>query len=110
VSIVCDHPRPKLDLPGYIPRRMAWQVPQNIPGLPPEAARVIRQALQGVYDELSRQGQVRNVIPLVEALFVRPGSVVVGVGDGQTVTLLPPGATGYTDPVTIYPHGSCPIR
>jgi hypothetical protein len=101
VAIACDHPRPKLDLPGYIPRRMAWQVPQNIPGLPPEAARVIRQALQGVYDELSRQGQVRNVIPLVEDLFVRPGSVVVGIADGQTVTLLPPGATGYTDPVTI---------
>lgn len=101
MAISCDHPRPKLDLPGYIPRRMAWQVPSTIPGLPPEAARTIQQALQGIYNELSRQGQVRNVIPLVEDLFVRPGSVVVGIGDGQTVTLLPPGATGYTDPVTV---------
>ncbi len=101
MTIQCDHPRPKLDLPGYIPRRMAWQVPANIPGLPPEAQRVIRQALQGVYNELSRQGQVRNVIPLVDDLFVRPGSVVVGVADGQAITLLPPGADGYTDPVTV---------
>lgn len=101
MAIDCDHPRPKLDLPGYIPRRMAWQVPGNIPGLPPEAARAIRQALQGVYNELSRQGQQRNTIPLVEDLFVRPGSVVVGVGNGQTVTLLPPGAEGFLDPVTL---------
>jgi hypothetical protein len=101
VAIDCDHPRPRLDLPGYVPRRMAWQVPGNIPGLPIEAARAIQQALQGVYNELSRQGQTRNVIPLVEDLFLQPGSVAVGVGDGQTITLLPPGATGFTAPVSV---------
>jgi hypothetical protein len=109
VSIVCDHPRPKLDLPGYIPRRMAWQVPQNIPGLPPEAARVIRQALQGVYDELSRQGQVRNVIPLVEDLFVRPGSVVVGIATVKPSRCSRPAPRATRTPS---PSSSrtCPIR
>lgn len=101
MAIDCDHPRPALDLPGYIPHRMAWQVPTFIPGLPPDAARSLREALQGVYNELARQGQHRNVIPLVEDLYVRPGSVVVGVANGQTVTLLPPGASGYLDPVTL---------
>jgi hypothetical protein len=80
---------------------MAWNVPAFIPGLPVDAARVIQQALQGIYNELSRQGQNRNLIPLVEDIYARPGSVIAGVGNGQTVTLLPPGASGYTDPVTL---------
>jgi hypothetical protein len=101
VAIDCDHPRPRLNLPGYVPRRMAWQVPSLIPGIPPEAARVIQQALGGVYQELGRLGMTRNVIPLAEDLWVQPGSVVRGVGSGQTVTLLPPGALGYLDPVSL---------
>jgi hypothetical protein len=101
VAIECDHPRPRLNLPGYVPRRMAWQVPQYIPDLPPTAARVIREALQGVYQELSRQGQVRNQMPLEGDMYAQPGSVITGVADGQTVTLLPPGALGYTDPVSL---------
>jgi hypothetical protein len=101
VAIDCDHPRPRIQLPGYVPRRMAWQVPQYIPGLPPDAARVIREALTGVYQELSRQGQVRNVIPLEGDMYAAPGSVITGVANGQTVTLLPPGALGYSDPVSL---------
>jgi hypothetical protein len=101
VAIECDHPRPRLNLPGYVPRRMAWQVPQYIPDLPPSAARVIREALQGIYQELSRQGQVRNQMPLEGDMYAQPGSVITGVADGQTVTLLPPGALGYTDPVSL---------
>lgn len=101
MAIECDHPRPRVQLPGYVPRRMAWQVPQYIPDLPPNAARVIREALTGVYQELSRQGQVRNVIPLEGDIYAAPGSVITGVANGQTVTLLPPGALGYTDPVSL---------
>jgi hypothetical protein len=101
VAIDCDHPRPRLNLPGYVPRRMAWQVPQYIPDLPPSAARVIREALQGIYQELGRQGQVRNQMPLEGDMYAQPGSVITGVADGQTVTLLPPGALGYTDPVSL---------
>lgn len=101
MAIDCDHPRPALDLPGYVPPRMPWQVPAFIPGLPSDAARVLRESLQGIYDELARQGRNRNLIPLVEDLFVRPGSVISGVGNGQTITLLPPGADGWTDPVTL---------
>jgi hypothetical protein len=101
VAIDCDHPRPALNLPGYVPPRLAWQVPSYIPDLPPNAARVIRDALSGVYQELTRLGQTRNLIPLQEDLEARPGSVIAGVGDGQTITLLPPGADGYLDPVSV---------
>jgi hypothetical protein len=101
VAIECDHPRPPLDLPGYVPHRPGWQVPSYIPDLPPNAARVVREALQGVYQELSRLGQTRNVIPLYEDVFARPGSVIQGVGNGQTITLAQPGAQGYLDPVSL---------
>jgi hypothetical protein len=101
VAIECDHPRPPLALPGYTPVRLAWQPPTYIPDLAPNAARVLREALQGVYQELGKLGQTRNVIPLYEDVFARPGSVIQGVGNGQTITLASPGASGYVDPVSI---------
>src|SRR5688572_19362327 len=101
MSIECDHPRPPLALPGYTPVRLAWQPPTYIPDLAPNAARVLREALQGVYQELGKLGQTRNVIPLYEDVFARPGSVIQGVGNGQTITLASPGASGYVDPVSI---------
>jgi len=101
VTIECDHPRPALNLPGYVPPRLAWQVPSYIPGIPNDAARVIRDAFQGIYNELTKQGRVRNLIPLIEDMYAQPGSVISGVGNGQTITLLPPGAEGYLDPVTL---------
>lgn len=117
IAIQCDHPRPKLDLPGYTPTRLAWSVPAYIPlSSLADLGRAVREGFQGIFNELMKLAQRRNLVPLVEDLQAREGQVIVGVGDGQTITLPPagPGAgeitvvlTDVVNPVTVVnPDGS----
>lgn len=118
MSLPCDHPRPKLDLPGRTPERQRWSPPSYIPNLDPNAARVIQEALKGIYAELARQLARSSVVPLIEDLQAIDGQTIVGVGAGQVVTLPQPlddGTVGsvrfvlddITSPVTVVnPDGS----
>jgi len=97
----CDHPRASLVLPPTRPGRPGWQPPSVIPGLPPEAQRVLREALQGIYDEFARTQATPNVVPLLEdVVYAQPGQTITGVGDGQTI-VLPPAVDGQTVSVVL---------
>jgi hypothetical protein len=93
MAIDCDHPRPPLNLPGYTPPRLNWQPPSFIPENPREAARVIRESLQGIYNELMRIAARGALVPLIDATVrAREGQVIVGVADGQVIEM--PQASG----------------
>jgi hypothetical protein len=89
----CDHPRPKLNLPGYTPPRFAWQPPAYLPTDPAALTRALTEAFRGIYAVLQQLGQRRTVVPLLEDIEARAGQVIVGVGAGQTI-LLPEGVNG----------------
>jgi hypothetical protein len=101
VTISCPHPRPKLDLPGYAAPRLSWQPPAVIPQNPADMSRVMREALQGIYNELLRAARRRNVVPLIESMDAREGQIIVGVADGQVIKLPEAGETGEFGTVTV---------
>lgn len=117
MAIPCDHPRPKLNLPGYTPPRFSWQPPAMLPTDPASLARALTEQFRGVYAVLQQLGQRRTVVPLLEDIDARAGQVIVGVGAGQTIRL-PEGIDGelgqvgivltdVSSPVTIvHPDGS----
>lgn len=96
----CDHPRPKLNLPGYTPPRFAWQPPAYLPTDPAALTRALTEAFRGIYAVLQQLGQRRTVVPLIEDIEARAGQVIVGVGAGQTI-LLPEGVNGELGQVGI---------
>jgi hypothetical protein len=101
VALDCDHPRANISLPPKSPARLNWQPPAIIPGLPPEAQRVIRESLQGIYDELTRLAAPGTVVPLLDdIIYALPGQTIQGVGNGQQIVLPIPHA-GTNDPVTV---------
>ena len=100
MAIGCDHPRPKLNLPGYSPPRFSWQPPAVIPTDPAGMARAVLENLRGVYAVLQQLGQRRVVVPLIEDIDARAGQVIVGVGSGQTIRL-PAGIDGELGQVGI---------
>lgn len=84
----CNHPRPKLNLPGYTPPRLPWQPPTLLPTANvQDLARALTEQFRGVYAVLQQLGQTRTVVPLIEDIDARPGQVIVGVGNGQTIRL-----------------------
>lgn len=101
MSLPCDHPRPKLDLPGFTPQRLPWQPPTFLPtGSLADLARALSEQFRGVYAALQQIGQRRAVVPLLEDIDARAGQVIVGVGNGQTIRL-PQGADGELGQVGI---------
>jgi hypothetical protein len=101
VAIDCSHPRPLLNLPGHTTPRLRWAVPAVIPGIPPDAARVLRQALQGIYDEMLDRFSSRTVVPLLDnPQQLRNGQIVRGVANGETL-VMPLDAPGTQDGVTV---------
>ncbi len=88
MTISCDHPRPKLNLPGYTPPRYSWQPPTFLPsGSLADLSRALTDQFRGVYAVLQQLGQRRTVVPLIEDLEARAGQVIVGVANGQTIRL-----------------------
>lgn len=117
MAISCDHPRPKLNMPGYTPPRFSWQPPAVIPTDASGMARAVLEGFRGVYAVLQQLGQKRTVVPLIEDIDARAGQVIVGVGAGQVIRLPPLAAhelglvsvilTDVSDPVSIVnPDGS----
>lgn len=96
----CNHPRPRLNLPGYTPPRFAWQPPAYLPTDPAALTRSLTEAFRGIYAVLQQLGQRRTVVPLIEDIEARAGQVIVGVGAGQTI-LLPEGVGGELGQVGI---------
>jgi hypothetical protein len=86
-GIQCDHPRPKLDLPGYTPPRLAWQPPAYLPPTLEGLQRAVKESLQGIYNELLKAAARRNVVPLIDDINAREGQVITGVADGQVITM-----------------------
>lgn len=116
-GIQCDHPRPKLDLPGYTPPRLAWQPPAYLPPTLEGLQRAIKESFQGIYNELMKAAARRNIVPLIDDINAREGQVITGVADGQVITMpIPtPGQLGQVSvivtavisPVTVVnPDGS----
>jgi hypothetical protein len=64
-------------------------------------SRVMREALQGIYNELMRAARRRNVVPLIESMEAREGQIIVGVADGQVIKLPEAPETGEFGTVTI---------
>jgi hypothetical protein len=100
VTIGCDHPRPPLNLPGYVPPRFPWQPPATVPTDPQGMARAMLEGFRGIYAILQQLGQKRAVVPLIENIDARAGQVIVGVADGQTITL-PPAVEGEIGLVSV---------
>jgi len=99
--MLCNHPRPKLNLPGYTPPRLPWQPPTFLPtATVSDLARALTEQFRGVYAVLQQLGQRRAVVPLLEDIDARAGQVIVGVGAGQTI-LLPEGIDGELGQVSI---------
>lgn len=101
MTIGCDHPRPKLNLPGYTPPRYAWQPPAFLPSSSlADLSRALTEQLRGIYAVLQQVGQRRTIVPLIEDIDARIGQVIVGVGAGQTIRL-PEGIAGELGQVGI---------
>jgi hypothetical protein len=101
MAIGCDHPRPKLNLPGYTPPRFPWSPPTFLPSASlADLARALTEQFRGVYAVLQQLGQRRTVVPLIEDIDARAGQVIVGVGAGQTIRL-PEGIPGELGQVGI---------
>lgn len=99
-GIQCDHPRPKLDLPGYTPPRLAWQPPAYLPPSLEGLQRAVKEGFQGIYNELMKAAARRNIVPLIDDINAREGQVITGVGDGQTI-LMPPATPGQLGQVSV---------
>jgi hypothetical protein len=99
-GIICDHPRPKLDLPGYTPPRLAWQPPAYLPPSLEGLSRQVKEGFQGVFNELMKLAARRNVVPLIDDINAREGQVITGVGAGQTI-LMPPPTPGQLGQVSV---------
>lgn len=102
MAIDCDHPRPLLNLPGYTPPRLNWQPPAFIPENPREAARVIRESLQGIYNELMRIAARGALVPLIDTTVrAREGQTIIGVADGQVIEMPQPTENGRIGEVRV---------
>lgn len=101
MALACDHPRPKLNLPGKTPPRLNWAPPSFLPADPVELRRAIQQALKGIYDESMKRFATSTVVPLLDsAQQLREGQTIQGVADGQ-VLVMPFPAPGTQDPIKI---------
>ena len=104
MTIECDHPRPKLDLPQLTPPQLGWQVPSYLSPDDMEFRRQVLEALQGIYLEQSKRFATPAILPLFDVEYdLGPGQVVKGVANGQTLNLLPSavGSGAALDPVTV---------
>lgn len=90
MTIGCDHPRPKLNMPGYTPVRLAWKPPAVMPTDPAGMARVLLEAFRGLGAALQEIGQKRTIVPLLDDIDARAGQVIVGVANGQIIRLPTP--------------------
>ncbi len=102
MSIPCDHPRPKLNLPGRTPARIGFNAPTFLPtSSPADMARALLEAFRGISTALQQIGARRTVVPLIESFEAREGQIITGVADGQVIKLPEPVQDGAIGQVTV---------